>query len=114
MNAAAFARMRSTAFFINLSRGNLVDEAALKRALDENRIAGAAMDVGRAADQMPSLELARHPHVIATPHTGGLTPSAIEHQAFDTVGQVQAILAGETPPGAANLEAATRWKRLRS
>jgi D-3-phosphoglycerate dehydrogenase len=113
MNAAAFARMQPSAFFINLSRGNLVDEAALLAALNEQRIAGAAMDVGRAADQMPSLELARHPNVIATPHTGGLTPSAIEHQAFDTVGQVRAILAGETPPGAVNFDQATRLKRLR-
>jgi D-3-phosphoglycerate dehydrogenase len=112
MNADAFAQMRPDAFFINLSRGNLVDEAALMAALDAKQIAGAAMDVGRAADQLPTPELARHPRVIATPHTGGLTPAAIEHQAFDTVGQVRAILAGENPPGAVNLDAATRWKRL--
>ncbi len=54
MNAAAFARMKPSAFFINASRGNLVDEAALAQALDQKRIAGAAMDVGRAPDQMPS------------------------------------------------------------
>jgi D-3-phosphoglycerate dehydrogenase / 2-oxoglutarate reductase len=113
MNADAFARMRREAFFINLSRGNLVDEAALLAALDERRIAGAAMDVGRAADQLPTLELARHQNVIATPHTGGLTPAAIEHQAFDTVEQVRAILAGQAPRGAVNLDAATRLKRLR-
>jgi D-3-phosphoglycerate dehydrogenase len=112
MNADAFAQMRPDAFFINLSRGNLVDEAALIAALDAKQIAGAAMDVGRAADQLPSPELARHPRVIATPHTGGLTPAAIEHQAFDTVGQVRALLAGENPPGAVNLDAATRWKGL--
>ena len=56
---AALARMQRHAFFINLSRGNLVDEAALSAALRENRIAGAAMDVGRALDQMPSPELAK-------------------------------------------------------
>jgi D-3-phosphoglycerate dehydrogenase len=112
MNAAAFARMRREAFFINLSRGNLVDEAALLAALDTKRIAGAAMDVGRAPDQLPTPGLARHPGVIATPHTGGLTPAAIEHQAFDTVGQVRAILAGQEPPGAVNWHAATRLKRL--
>jgi D-3-phosphoglycerate dehydrogenase len=112
MNAATFARMRREAFFINLSRGNLVDEAALLAALDTKRIAGAAMDVGRAPDQQPTPGLARHPGVIATPHTGGLTPAAIEHQAFDTVGQVRAILAGQEPPGAVNWHAATRLKRL--
>ena len=102
MNEAAFARMKPGAFFINMSRGNLVDEEALAKVLAEGRIAGAAMDVGRAADQMPSPELARLPNVIATPHIGGLTPPASESQAFDTVRQ------GEVPPGAANLRDWTR------
>jgi D-3-phosphoglycerate dehydrogenase len=108
LDAAAFARMKPHAFFINMSRGNLVDEAALTKALTENRIAGAAMDVGRAPDQMPSPELARLPNVIATPHIGGLTPPASESQAMDTVRQVEARVKGETPPGAANLN---RWTR---
>jgi D-3-phosphoglycerate dehydrogenase / 2-oxoglutarate reductase len=113
MNAAAFARMKPSAFFINMSRGNLVDEAALARALDEKRIAGAAMDVGRAADQMPSLALASRPDVLATPHAAGLTPQAIEHQAFDTVRQVAELVAGRMPPHAVNPNAATRLVRLR-
>ena len=108
LDAAAFARMKSDAFFINMSRGNLVDEAALMKVLAEGRIAGAAMDVGRAPDQMPSPELARLPNVIATPHVGGLTPPASESQAMDTVRQVEALVKGEVPPGAANLE---RWTR---
>ena len=113
MNAAAFARMKPSAYFINLSRGNLVDEAALARALDEKRIAGAAIDVGRAADQKPTLALASRPEVIATPHIAGLTPEAIEHQAFDTVRQVEALLAGRVPEGAVNLASATRLSRPR-
>jgi D-3-phosphoglycerate dehydrogenase / 2-oxoglutarate reductase len=113
MNAAAFARMRPHAYFINLSRGNLVDEQALAAALDTKRIAGAAMDVGRAPDQMPSPELAARPDVIAVPHIGGLTPSAVEHQAFDTVEQVRAILSGLVPPNAVNLDAATRFAAFR-
>jgi D-3-phosphoglycerate dehydrogenase len=105
---AALARMQPHAFFINLSRGNLVDEAALSAALSENRIAGAAMDVGRALDQMPSPELAKLPNVIATPHIGGLTPPAIESQSLETVRQVEKIIAGEAPVGAVN---ADRWTR---
>jgi D-3-phosphoglycerate dehydrogenase len=108
MNAAAFARMKPDAFFINMSRGNLVDEAALAKALTEGRLAGAAMDVGRAPDQMPSPDLARLPNVIATPHIGGLTPPASESQAFDTVRQVEALVQGKVPPGAVNLD---RWTR---
>jgi D-3-phosphoglycerate dehydrogenase len=113
MNAAAFARMKPSAFFINLSRGNLVDEAALAEALDRKLIAGAALDVGRAQDQMPSPALAQRADVIATPHSAGLTPDAAEHQAFDTVNQVKELLAGRMPPGAANAEAATRLARLK-
>ena len=112
MDAAAFSRMRPSAFFINMSRGNLVDEAALEAALDHKTIAGAAMDVGRAPDQKPSLRLAHRPDVIATPHTAGLTPSAVEHQAFDTVEQVRALIAGRVPPGAVNLGQAARLGRL--
>jgi D-3-phosphoglycerate dehydrogenase len=105
---AALARMQPHAFFINLSRGNLVDEAALAAALREGRIAGAAIDVGRAADQMPSPELAILPNVIATPHIGGLTPQAIEHQAAETVRQVAEIIKGDAPVGAVN---ADHWTR---
>lgn len=108
LDAAAFARMKPDAFFINMSRGNLVDEAALAAVLTEGRIAGAAMDVGRAPDQMPSPELARLPNVIATPHIGGLTPPASESQAMDTVRQVEALVKGEVPPGAVNLASWTR------
>ena len=113
MNEAAFGQMKATAYFINLSRGSLVDEAALERALNERRIAGAAMDVGRAPDEKPSLFLARRPDVIATPHTAGLTPQAIEHQAFDTVRQVTELVEGRVPPGAVNADQATRLARLR-
>jgi D-3-phosphoglycerate dehydrogenase len=108
LDEAAFARMKPDAFFINLSRGNLVDEASLAKVLSENRIAGAAMDVGRAPDQMPSAALARLPNVIATPHIGGLTPAASESQAMDTVRQVEALARGEIPPGAVNLD---KWMR---
>ena len=108
IDARALALMRRDAVFLNLSRGNLVDEPALAEALTSGRIAGAALDVGRALDQMPSPELARLPNVVATPHVGGLTPPAIESQAFDTVAQVRAILAGEVPEGAVNAE---RWTR---
>ena len=105
---AALARMQRHAFFINLSRGNLVDEAALAAALRENRIAGAAMDVGRALDQMPTPGLAKLANVVATPHIGGLTPPAIERQSLETVTQVEQIVAGKIPVGAVNADGWTR------
>jgi len=110
LNANAFAAMKQGSFFINASRGNLVDEAALLASLDAGHLAGAALDVGRAPDQMPSTAVARHPYVIATPHIGGLTPAAIEHQALEAVAQTIAILRGRIPVGAVNAEQATRLR----
>lgn len=111
MNADAFASMKSGACFVNAARGELVDDAALLDALDSGRIAGCALDVGRAPDQMPTPALARHPRVIATPHIGGLTLPAIEHQALETVAQLAALLRGKLPHGAVNAEHATRLRR---
>jgi len=112
MNAAAFARMKRGALFLNPSRGNLVDEAALLAALESNHLGGVAMDVGRAPDQMPTPSLAAHPRVIATPHIGGLTPAAIEHQAMDTVAQIRALTEGRLPDHAVNAGQAHRLARL--
>jgi D-3-phosphoglycerate dehydrogenase len=108
IDAPALARMRRDAVFINVSRGNLVDETALAAALTEGRIAGAALDVGRAPDQMPTPALAALPNVIATPHVRGLTPPAIEAQALHTVEQVRALVSGAVPDGAVNT---ANWTR---
>lgn len=109
MDAAAFSAMKRGACFINASRGELVDDAALLRALDEGRLAGCALDVGRGPDQTPAADLARHPLVLATPHIGGLTREAVEHQAFETVEQLRSLIGGELPQGAVN---AARARRL--
>ncbi|URV28242.1 hydroxyacid dehydrogenase [Burkholderia gladioli] len=111
MNAERFAAMKPGAVFVNAARGELVDEAALLAALDGRRLGGCALDVGMAADQMPSARLAAHPLVIATPHVGGLTPGAIEHQSLETVAQVEALLQGRIPAGAVNAAHATRLAR---
>ena len=108
MNSAAFAKMKTSAFFINVSRGNLVDERALEAALDAEGLAGCAMDVGRAPDQMPTPRLAARREVIATPHAAGLTQPAIEHQSLETVAQAGEILKGRAPKGAVN---AGHWAR---
>lgn len=113
MDAAAFARMKPGSCFVNLARGGLVDEAALEAALDSGHLAGAAMDVGRFGDQMPSPRLAARADVVATPHIGGLTRQAVDHQAYETTRQVAAILRGQVPDGSLNADAATRLARLR-
>jgi D-3-phosphoglycerate dehydrogenase / 2-oxoglutarate reductase len=112
MDARNFALMKRGAFFVNASRGELVDDDALLHALDTGHLAGCALDVGRAPDQMPPPRLAMHPLVIATPHIGGLTPPAIEHQAMETVSQVADIIRGTVPKGAVNAAHATRWREI--
>ena len=112
IDAKALARMKPDAVFINPGRGNLVDEAALLAALEAGHLGGCALDVGRAPDQMPSPALARHPRVLATPHIGGLTLPAMEHQSMETAQQAADLAAGKVPVGAVNASEAFRAARF--
>lgn len=112
IDANALALMKPDACFVNVSRGNLVDEAALETALREKRIAKVAMDVGRGADQRPSSHLAALPGVVATPHLGGLTVQNAEDQAWSAVEQVKALLKGDLPPRTINPGSTGRLSRL--
>lgn len=113
MNRAAFAKMRPDAYFVNISRGILVDDAALEEALTTGRIAGAGLDVGLGQDQQPAPRIAALPNVIAVPHVAGLTREATDHQAFETVRQIRDLLDGKIPPLAVNGHLARRLDRLR-
>src|SRR5205807_1935626 len=72
-------RMQRSAFLINTSRGGIVDEAALKQALVERRIAGAAFDVfaHEPPDDPAGRDLLKLPNFMATPHIGGSTQEAV-------------------------------------
>ena len=114
MNRAVFARMRRDAYFINISRGILVDEEALQEALITGQIAGAGLDVGMGQDEQPHPRLAALPNVIAVPHVAGLTREATDHQAFETVRQIRDLIAGKLPELSINGPMARRLDRLRS
>ncbi|MFW9848103.1 MAG: hydroxyacid dehydrogenase [Candidatus Thorarchaeota archaeon] len=72
---AQFEQMKPTAFLINTSRGGVVDEQALLKALDGSKIAGAALDV---FENEPPVDwaLAKHPKLVATPHLSSSTKEA--------------------------------------
>jgi len=74
-NYSKFRTMKKSAFLINTSRGRVVDEKDLLKALDEKIIAGAALDVFGEEPPM-SFDLLKHENVIATPHIAGQTVEA--------------------------------------
>jgi len=73
INAAAFARMKPSAYLVNVARGKVVDEAALVDALTAKRIAGAAIDVTQIEPLPETSPLWAMPNVLVTPHSGGET-----------------------------------------
>lgn len=79
VNEAAISRMRKGAVIVNVSRGELIDESALLRALESGKISGAGLDV--LTEEPPSADhpLITRPEVIVTPHTGFLS----EHTATE-------------------------------
>lgn len=93
---AALRRMKSTAYLVNTSRGPVVDEAALVRALTEGRIAGAALDVFENEPQVHPglLEL---DNVVLAPHLGSATTETRTAMARLAADNVRAVLRGEAP-----------------
>ena len=91
LSAENLARTRKGVRIINCARGGLVDEAALRAALDSGHVAGAAFDVfsEEPANKNP---LFGHPHVVATPHLGASTNEAQENVALQVAEQMSDYL----------------------
>ena len=80
IDTASLAKMQSTAFLINTSRGDVVDQAALKEVLINETIAGAALDVF-SQEPPEDMELLACPQLMVTPHIGGNAVEAVEAMA---------------------------------
>jgi D-3-phosphoglycerate dehydrogenase len=105
LNAEAFAQMRDGVRVINCARGELVDDAALKAALDSGKVAGAALDVfpSEPITDYPLFE--GYPNVVVTPHLGASTTEAQDRAGIQTAEQVVAALTGGVVSTAVNIPA---------
>jgi D-3-phosphoglycerate dehydrogenase len=93
-NDAAFSKMKKTAYFINTSRGKVVDEEALVRALKDKKIAGAALDVRAKEPPAPS-PLVEMDNVILLPHIAAFTNEGQTRVVTSVCKDVAAILNGQ-------------------
>ena len=98
IDATALAEMRPTAILINTARGPIVDQAALREALINGQIAGAALDVTDPEPLAPDDPLLSAPNLIVAPHIGSATHSARQQMAALAVDNLLAALAGEPMP----------------
>jgi glyoxylate reductase len=94
----ALARMKPTAILVNTSRGGIVDQDALARALHDGRIAGAALDVTDPEPLPADHPLLEAPHLIVLPHVGSATVAARQAMTALAVENVLAALEGQPMP----------------
>ena len=95
--------MRKTAFIVNTARGPIIDEKALVRALKAKKIAGAGLDVFEFEPKV-SDDLKKMKNVVLNPHLGSATVEVREAMANKVVDNIEALIAGRTPPGCVNPE----------
>jgi glycerate dehydrogenase len=96
VNEKRLAWMKPTAFLLNTSRGPLIDESALAKALNEGRIAGAGLDVLAVEPPTADNPLLRAKNCLITPHIAWATRAARSRLMEAVVENVRAFLAGES------------------
>ncbi|VVO56770.1 Glyoxylate/hydroxypyruvate reductase B [Pseudomonas fluorescens] len=107
IGAEEFALMGPETIFINISRGKVVDEAAMIEALRDGQIRAAGLDVFEREPLNPDSPLLRLNNVVATPHIGSATHETREAMARCAVDNLLAALGGERPKNLVNVQA---WK----
>ncbi|MDE3228956.1 MAG: 2-hydroxyacid dehydrogenase [Chloroflexota bacterium] len=96
LGEAEFARMRAGALLINTARGDLVDESALRRALESGHLGGAGLDVLR-NERPGGNPFADLPQVIVTPHIAGASRAALAQLLRMAIANIERFLRGESP-----------------
>lgn len=96
------ARMKPTAYVVNVARGGLIDEEALEHALKTGEIAGAGLDVFT-SEPPADTRLTALPNVVATPHLGASTDEAQEKAGVSVAKSVKLALEGDLVPDAVNV-----------
>jgi D-3-phosphoglycerate dehydrogenase len=104
IDATALAAMRDGVRLLNVARGGLIDEDALKDALDSGKVAGVALDVFK-SEPMTEHPLFAYANVIATPHLGASTAEATDRAGYQSAEQVVAALTGGVVSTAVNIPA---------
>jgi D-3-phosphoglycerate dehydrogenase len=94
---AFLAKMKDGAYLINTARGEIIDEGALLRALQNGRLKGAGLDAFVVEPPDPSNPLLGLPQVIATPHLGAMTDGATSNMGWMAMKDCLAVLRGEEP-----------------
>ncbi len=97
VNDAFLARMKKGAFLINTTRGEVIDEAALLRALESGHLRGVGLDAFTVEPPDTSNPLLHLPQVIATPHLGAQTDGATSNMGWFAMRDCLAVLRGEEP-----------------
>ncbi|HEY8828834.1 MAG TPA: phosphoglycerate dehydrogenase [Jatrophihabitantaceae bacterium] len=104
LDAAAFAKMKDGVRVLNVARGPLIVDVALKDALDSGKVAAAALDVFR-HEPVTDHPLFGYPNVVVTPHLGASTAEATDRAGYQAAEQVIAALRGGAVTSAVNLPA---------
>jgi D-3-phosphoglycerate dehydrogenase / 2-oxoglutarate reductase len=104
LDAGAFAKMKDGVRIVNVARGKLVVEDALREALDSGKVAGAALDVFR-EEPVTHHPLFEYPNVVVTPHLGASTAEATDRAGYQAAEQVVAALTGGVVTSAVNVPA---------
>ncbi|MBN2098542.1 MAG: 2-hydroxyacid dehydrogenase [Dehalococcoidia bacterium] len=102
INAERIAKMKPNVVIVNVSRGAIVDEAALAVALKEKRIQGAGLDVFADEPIMPKNPLLDAPNIILTPHIAGATNESRSRIIEMTIDNVVSMLRGQEPVNIVN------------